>query len=168
MPRLRYQSPDRLVHAADFSSVEELRGSLNAVRLVKSQKWVWDQLREACDLEVRYARRREPGDWSLAAVAYITPAVWTCNPGGTRPLKSFGQSAGLLHDRATQPHGDGLHPGYRGPRRGSTDRGVSLSACFEHATRAGTAPIFPSACAGRRTSTDGSSGVRPAWDQAVR
>jgi len=60
------------VHAADFSSVEELGGSLNAVRLVKSQKWVWDQLREACDLEVGYARKREPGHWELAAVAYIT------------------------------------------------------------------------------------------------
>lgn len=72
MPRLRFQAPDRLAHAADFSSVEELRGSLNAVRLVKSQKWVWDQLREACDLEVGYARKREPGHWELAAVAYIT------------------------------------------------------------------------------------------------
>jgi len=72
MPRLRFQAPDRLVHAADFSSVEELRGSLNAVRLLKSQPWVWDQLREACDLEVGYARKREPGHWELAAVAYIT------------------------------------------------------------------------------------------------
>ena len=72
MPRLRFQPPDRLPGAADFSSVDELRGSLNAVKLVKSQKQVWDELREACDLEVNYARKREPGHWELAAVAYIT------------------------------------------------------------------------------------------------
>ena len=71
MPRLRFQAPDRLVHAADFSSVEELRGSLNAVRLVKSQKWVWDQLREACDPKL-VTRERQAGHWELAAVAYIT------------------------------------------------------------------------------------------------
>jgi hypothetical protein len=70
MPHLRYQSPDRLVGATDFSD-EQLRGSLNAVKLVKSQKWVWDSLREACDLSSNYARKREPGHWELACVAFI-------------------------------------------------------------------------------------------------
>jgi hypothetical protein len=80
MPRLRFQAPDRLVHAADFSSVEELRGSLNAVRLVKSQPWVWDRLREACDLEVGYARKRAKGHWELAVVAYITSGYVDLQP----------------------------------------------------------------------------------------
>jgi hypothetical protein len=71
MPRLRFQSPDRLLGAANFSSVDELRGSLNTVRLVKSQAWVWDGLREVCELEVKYARRREPGYWELVAIAFI-------------------------------------------------------------------------------------------------
>jgi hypothetical protein len=49
-----------------------LRGSLNAVRLVKSQRWVWDKLREACaSLESDYARHREPGHWELVAVAFV-------------------------------------------------------------------------------------------------
>jgi hypothetical protein len=80
MPRLRYQAPDRLPHAADFSSVKELRGSLNAVRLLKSQKWVWDQLREACDLNQGYGRQREPGCWELIAVAYITSGFVDVQP----------------------------------------------------------------------------------------
>jgi len=71
MPRVRYQNPDRLPGAAHFSADEKLRGSLNTVRLVKSQKWVWDSLREACDLEVNYARHREPGHWELDAVAFV-------------------------------------------------------------------------------------------------
>lgn len=70
MPRLRYQDPDRLPGATEYSKTDELRGSLNAVRLVKSQPWVWDGLRNACELEVKYARKREPGHWELAAVAF--------------------------------------------------------------------------------------------------
>ncbi|MGO9763602.1 MAG: hypothetical protein ACLP1Q_20310 [Solirubrobacteraceae bacterium] len=72
MPKLRYKPPDRLLGATDYSKHDELRGSLNAVKLVKSQRWVWDGLRAACDLEVNYARKREPGCWGLAAVAFVT------------------------------------------------------------------------------------------------
>jgi hypothetical protein len=71
MPSLRFQPPDRLPGAANFSKDESLRGSLNAVKLVKSQKWVWDELRQACELEKHYARKREPGHWELAAVAFV-------------------------------------------------------------------------------------------------
>ncbi len=71
MPRLRYQPPDRIPGATEFSKHDHLRGSLNTVRLLKSQRWAWDELREACELEVRYARRREPGHWELAAVAFV-------------------------------------------------------------------------------------------------
>ena len=72
MPKLRYQSPDRLLGAAHFSNRDDLRGSLNAVRLVKSQRWAWGGLREACaDLESGYARKREPGHWELAAIAFV-------------------------------------------------------------------------------------------------
>jgi hypothetical protein len=71
MPKLRFQPPDRLPGATEFSKHDELRGSLNTVRLVKSQRWVWDGLREACNLESNYARKRELGHWELAAVAFV-------------------------------------------------------------------------------------------------
>jgi hypothetical protein len=71
MPRHRYQPPDRMLRAADFSTDDQLRGSLNTVKLVKSQPWAWDQLREACELEVKHARKREPGHWELAAIAFV-------------------------------------------------------------------------------------------------
>ena len=80
MPRLRFQSPDRLPGAADFASDEKLRGSLNAVRLVKSQKWAWEGLSKACDLEVNYARKREQGHWELTAVAYVTSGFVDVQP----------------------------------------------------------------------------------------
>ena len=73
MPKLRYQPPDRLPGAAQFSDCDELRGSLNAVKLVKDNPWVWNGLRQACEaLESNYARGREPGHWELAAIAFVT------------------------------------------------------------------------------------------------
>jgi hypothetical protein len=72
MPPLRYHDPDRLLGAANFAD-EQLRGSLNAVKLVKSQPWVWEGLREVCaGLEKNYARHRDPGHWELAAIAFVT------------------------------------------------------------------------------------------------
>ena len=72
MPKTRYQPPDRLPGATDYSKDDALRGSLNTVKLVKSQPWAWNGLRQACAaLESHYARRREPGHWELAAVAFV-------------------------------------------------------------------------------------------------
>jgi hypothetical protein len=71
MPKSRYQPPDRLPGATDFSKHPDLCGSVNIVRLLKSQPWAWDELREACELEIQWARRRDPGHWELAAVAFV-------------------------------------------------------------------------------------------------
>jgi hypothetical protein len=80
MPKKRYQSPDRIVGAADLSDYPELRGSLNMVKLVKKQGKVWDELREACELEVKYARKRIAGHWELVAVAFVTSGYVDVQP----------------------------------------------------------------------------------------
>lgn len=72
MPKLRFQSPDRLLGATEYSKDETLRGSLNTVRLVKSQPQITSVLRQACSsLEINHGRKREPGQWELAAVAFV-------------------------------------------------------------------------------------------------
>ncbi len=71
MPRTRYQPPERLLGATDYSKHDELRGSLNTVKLVKDEGWASDALRVACNLEVNHGRKREPGRWELAAVAFV-------------------------------------------------------------------------------------------------
>ncbi len=71
MPKNRYQPPDRLPGASDFSKRPDLSGSMNIVRLLKNQQWAWDELREACELEINYARKRATGHWELAAVAFV-------------------------------------------------------------------------------------------------
>jgi Transposase DDE domain len=71
MPRTRYQPPERLLGATDYSKHDELRGSLNTVKLVKKEYWESDALSAACNLEVNHGRKREAGQWELAAVAFV-------------------------------------------------------------------------------------------------
>jgi hypothetical protein len=72
LPPVRFQPPDRLIGATAFSKDEAVRGPLDLVRLLKSQRWVWDDLRAACTLDNEHGRRREPGHWELAAVAFVS------------------------------------------------------------------------------------------------
>jgi hypothetical protein len=71
LPPVRFQPPDRLIGATAFSQDETVQGTLNLVRLLKSQRWVWDDLRAACALDADEGRPREPGHWELAAVAFV-------------------------------------------------------------------------------------------------
>ncbi|MGA9314764.1 MAG: hypothetical protein WBV77_09060, partial [Solirubrobacteraceae bacterium] len=72
MPRTRYQPPERLQGSTDYSKHDELRGSLNTVKLVKDEAaWVSDALGVTCNLEVNHGRKREAGRWELAAVAFV-------------------------------------------------------------------------------------------------
>ena len=66
----RFSSPDRLPGATSFSKEHEVSGSLQVVRLLKSTAWVWNDLRDSCNLEHRLGRKREPGHWPLAFAAF--------------------------------------------------------------------------------------------------
>lgn len=71
MPQTGFQPRDRLIGATAFARDDAVRGSLNVVRLLKGNRWLWRELRDACDLDRRYGRRRERGHWELAAVAFV-------------------------------------------------------------------------------------------------
>lgn len=71
MPKNRYQPPDRLIGATNFSKRPDLCSPIEVVRLLKSEPWIWDDLREACELEIKYARKRDPGHWELAMLAFV-------------------------------------------------------------------------------------------------
>jgi len=66
--------------ATAFSGDDALRGSLASVRLVKSQPWVWDDLREACDIDKQWGRGRNPGHWELVAVAFTMSGLIDIQP----------------------------------------------------------------------------------------
>ncbi len=71
MPALRFQPPDRQMGATAFARDDAVRGSMNMVRLLKRNRWLWRELRKACDLDKRYGRRRQWGNWELVAVAFV-------------------------------------------------------------------------------------------------
>ena len=72
MPRSRFQPPDQLPEATAFSSDLSVVGSLTIVELMKTQRWLYEDLKSACDLSVpNSVRRREPGEWALALIAFI-------------------------------------------------------------------------------------------------
>jgi hypothetical protein len=57
--------------ATAFSEDPSVRGAMNVIRLVKANGWVWNELREACDLDPRHGRRRQPGHWELVTIAFV-------------------------------------------------------------------------------------------------
>lgn len=71
MPPVRFQPPDRLMGATAFARDDAVRGGLTMVRLVKANRWVWRELRQACNLDNRYGRHRARGNWELVAVAFV-------------------------------------------------------------------------------------------------
>jgi hypothetical protein len=96
MPKLRYQPPERLPGATHFSARPELCGSQNLVRLLKSEPWVWDDLREACaGLESRHARKRMKGHWELAAVAFVVSGYVDVQPWWLNTTEELWQECGF-------------------------------------------------------------------------
>jgi len=57
--------------ATAFSKDDAVRGSMNVVRLLKANRWLWRELRDACDLEKLGGAPRERGNWELVAVAFV-------------------------------------------------------------------------------------------------
>jgi hypothetical protein len=97
MPALRFQPPDRLAGATAFARDDAVRGSMNMVRLVKRNRWLWRELRKACDLDHRYGRRRERGNWELVAVAFVVSDYVDIQPWHDDSTDSLWQACGFAH-----------------------------------------------------------------------
>lgn len=95
MPPLRFQPPDRLPGATSFASDKTLSGSLNVVKLLKSQRWVWDEMRRACDLDKNWGRHRERGHWELVAVAFAVSGHVDIQPWLDSTTDELWQACGL-------------------------------------------------------------------------
>ena len=75
---------------------------MSAVRLVKSEPWVWDNLATACDLEVKYARKRLKGHWALAAVAFVTSGHVDVEPWWVNTTEELWLECGFQHKPSFQ------------------------------------------------------------------
>jgi len=95
MPALRFQPPDRQFGATAFARDDAVRGSMNMVRLLKRNRWLWRELRKACDLDKRYGRRRERGNWELVAVAFVVSDYVDIQPWHDDSTDSLWQACGF-------------------------------------------------------------------------
>ena len=95
MPPLRFQPPDRQMGATAFARDDAVRGSMNMVRLLKRNRWLWRELRKACDLDKRYGRRRERGNWELIAVAFVVSDYVDIQPWHDDSTDSLWQACGF-------------------------------------------------------------------------
>jgi hypothetical protein len=67
------------------------------VRLLKRNRWLWRELRTACDLDNRYGRRRERGNWELVAVAFVVSDYIDIQPWHDDSTESLWQACGFKY-----------------------------------------------------------------------
>src|SRR6202050_4235437 len=135
MPRLRYQPPDRLPGATHFSVRADLCGSLNAVKLVKSQAWAWDGLRAACELEVKYARKRAKGHWELAVIAFVASHQVDIKPWYDETTEELWQECGFEHKPSRQTAHRRLRELETVCKEFLTAASLVIRRCHEHDSR---------------------------------
>lgn len=94
MPPLRCLPPERLLGATRFALEDDLRGSLNTVKMVKQVWWAASSVqRAASDLEPAIGRRRKPGRWELAEVAFVASRQVDMQPWWDESTDELGGSA---------------------------------------------------------------------------
>jgi hypothetical protein len=81
--------------ATAFARDDAVRGSLNVVQLVKANRWLWRDLRKACDLDHGYGRRRDRGNWELVAVAFVVSGYVDIQPWHIDASKKLWKACGF-------------------------------------------------------------------------
>ena len=76
----RIHLPECQPHATRFSQDRDLSGTLNIVRALKQQRWVWRPLSASLSLNVNWGRPRKPGKWELVAVAFVASQAVDLQP----------------------------------------------------------------------------------------
>jgi len=115
MPALRFQPPNRQMGATAFARDDAVRGSMNMVRLLKRNRWLWRELRKACDLDKRYGRRRSAAIGSSSQSRSSSRTTSTSCPGMTTARTRCGGHADSGASPATEQLGAGCGSSLRWP-----------------------------------------------------
>lgn len=67
----RSAAPVHLPNAAEFSAEPRFRSPLWLVSVIKSMPWLWRDLANATTVRHNWGRRRGPGRWALAYLAFV-------------------------------------------------------------------------------------------------
>lgn len=100
MPASRFQYPAHLPGATEFSADRETFSALWLVQTLKQTRWLYSDLERATTIDRNHGRRKDPGSWALAFLAFVgcgattaverwwaetTPEFWRACGFGKRP-----------------------------------------------------------------------------------
>jgi hypothetical protein len=71
VPAARIQSPAHLPGATEFSADRDILSPTWLVRMLKQTRWLFDELEETTKLDKNWGRRKDPGCWALAYMAFV-------------------------------------------------------------------------------------------------
>lgn len=77
MPASRIQRPAHLLGATEFSAERETFSAIWLVKTLKQTRWLYDDLERATTLDKNHGRRKEPGSWALAFLAFVASGSTT-------------------------------------------------------------------------------------------
>lgn len=71
MAKSRISPPLRLPGATEFSASRDELSALWHVKMLKETSWLYDELTARTTVDKEWGRRREPGSWALAYMAFV-------------------------------------------------------------------------------------------------
>jgi hypothetical protein len=71
VPSVRIQKPASLPGATEFSADRDILGPSWYVKTLKQTRWLYDELEAATKLDKNWGRRKDPGSWALAYLAFV-------------------------------------------------------------------------------------------------
>lgn len=71
MPTTRISPPEHLPGATEFSADRDVLSPLWVVKTLKQTAWLYRDLEAATELDKQWGRRKEPGSWALAYLAFV-------------------------------------------------------------------------------------------------
>ena len=76
----RWDIPEQLPGTGMLSAYPELKGTVTLIRLVRSQPWLYEPLRDATILQGRRGKRRMQGCWALLFLAFVDSGIADVQP----------------------------------------------------------------------------------------
>lgn len=98
----RFTPPEYLPGATEFSEERELLSPRGIVELLKTQRWLADELEKATTLDKNWGRRKEPGTWALAYLAFVSSGQVDIEPWWKQTTSELWRACGFT-DRPAYP-----------------------------------------------------------------
>lgn len=91
----RISPPLHLLGATEFSAERDELSPLWFVRMLRQTAWLWKELEQATRLDRNWGRRKEPGHWALAYLAFVVSGHADVEPWWKQTTDDFWRECGF-------------------------------------------------------------------------